>query len=1053
MKFKTLRILAMPGFPDGGPTLENLSEGMNVLIGVNGSGKTTLARAIRWLLWPGSADRNAPRRLIARTMNNRVLEVDESYSKGHDRVDLPPENHADCFTITADELFHGGTAGFAELVKLKLSGQVSVDGLYRTGESLRSHTEVLKNLRERYEKRRQELNEEHVRAARLHELKAKLEEATRAEKRLRRLERALERREVERDIRSMIDLKNAKPADLDNALMLEEEIRKLREEVSEKSTLAEASRRKIGETRLAGSPARVLDISGALDALLKSAEKTSDLREEEARMLSVLSGIPPDADWKMLDSILAAGVNHENTRARISTLRNSIQEIDRQLGSYDENTLKAGRSLLARWLALKEQRSPLLPGAMVVFGVYFAAGGDMLPAVILIAMAAGVFALPSIRAERVRKGYSALALDSPASWTVHDVLVLQESLAMLRNRLHRRGELRRELEGLEEKIGPSGEALEELMESMGVSSSLGMEGIVFRMKRLPELDDLRGRIKNSEEVRDRCFSSLRDLFVSMGEPAPESIEAAAPRVEDLLSRERTFREESLNLEGFTREIRSGEEKLEDMEEKLSRIFRRNRLEPGNMAALEELHSRYQDYRDACIRLKHLEDPEGPICDDCIDLEEEIRAASSLASSRPDLADEIALARAAEARLEKSSELAEMLSAIRRQEEKIKAVEEGNRRVGIRNRLLDMVKKEYQVEIQPSVVNRASTLLSRFTSGRYSLSPVSLEDPEMKATDSETGDDIPLDSLSRGTRMQLLLALKIAFAELVEGGEKLPIVFDEVLANTDHGRFREVALSMAELAAQGRQLFYLTCQEPDAALIQEVFRSSGPDPVKPVRIDHREPGHWPVFQGLAGKIPPPEDKPYDLYVSGIPVPPPSPRTRPKQLHPAWALNDSRLLHSLLEANLDTLGKALTAGRRVLDDRDYLAMERGAEVTEAVLSAFSRGRPVPLNRRVLEGSPVRRSGKFEQIFSLSEELDHNPERLLEALREKRVSRLQTQLIDQLEEYLIAGGHLPGESPHSRESGWMWVLQASGLPPRTTRKIFDRLWDALETGPPAE
>ncbi len=124
-----------------------------------------------------------------------------------------------------------------------------------------------------------------------------------------------------------------------------------------------------------------------------------------------------------------------------------------------------------------------------------------------------------------------------------------------------------------------------------------------------------------------------------------------------------------------------------------------------------------------------------------------------------------------------------------------------------------MKRKYQVEIQPPVVNRASSLLSRFTGNRYSLNPVGLEDEDISALDSETGAALPLEHLSRGTRMQLLLALKIAFAELVEAGDRLPIILDEVLANSDLERFREVTLAMVELVRQGRQIFYLTCQEP------------------------------------------------------------------------------------------------------------------------------------------------------------------------------------------------------------------------------------------------
>ncbi len=1047
MKLRSLRVIAMPGFPRGGPVLEDLSGKMNILIGVNGSGKTTLARAVRWLLWPATADSNALRFLTAQTFDNRALEINQSHSSGQAALDLPPENHAHCFTMTSDELFDGNTSSFAELVKLKLSGQVSVDRLYQPLESIRHDQERLKSLREKYEKRRQELNEEHVKASALPELKALLAESDGARKRLDRLYRARERRELKALLLSMKDLENTKPADRDNARRLEPQLRELKNREAELGGLMEECGRKIRETRLDRQPVHAGEIFGTLEALVKAAEKADSLEEEEARILSVLSGVPADVDWKLLDSVLAAGMSHENQKARMRVLRGRLDEMDRQVERFNDETLKAGKSLLAKWLALKEQSSPLFPGAMVVLFAYFITRGDVVPAVVSIAAATGAFAVPVLRAGRVRKRYLDLQLDNPASWAVHDVLMVQESLAQAASALNRRRELQQELENLEGELGPSGERLAEMMESMGVSSSLGMEGVIFRMKRLPELDELRGRLGNARRLRGEHLEHLRELFHRSGEPLPDSVEAATWHVENLRRRMETYRIESENLGRLQGEMERVVETALTARKEFEEIFSRNLLAPGNIMALEERHSRYQDYQDARFRLKHLEDPDEEDFPDSVDLDEEIRGASELASSREQISHDVVLAQAAERKLEKSSELAEILSDIQRQEARIESKEAGNRRALIRRRLLDLVKREYQVEIQPWVVNRASQLLARFTSGRYGLSPVSLEDPEITARDSETGEDILLDHLSRGTRMQLLLALKIAFAEQAEGEATLPMVFDEVLANTDILRFREVAASMAELVKEGRQLFYLTCQEPDAALIGEVFEKEGQGPVRLIRIDMGEPAEWPGSEVPARIVPHPGEMDYDQYAAAISPPPVRSGMSSGQIHPAWILNDPQVLHRLLEANLDTVGKAVSAGRAVLDPRDFDGLATAAKVAEEVMSAFSRGKAVPLNRKILEESPVGRSKLFDDVWALSEKLNHHPEKLISALREKTIRGFHTSLMDELQTFLRKEGFVSSDEPISRDEAWVSVLNAGDGETDQMLPVFERLWHVLE------
>jgi uncharacterized protein YhaN len=67
----------------------------------------------------------------------------------------------------------------------------------------------------------------------------------------------------------------------------------------------------------------------------------------------------------------------------------------------------------------------------------------------------------------------------------------------------------------------------------------------------------------------------------------------------------------------------------------------------------------------------------------------------------------------------------------------------------------------------------------------------------------------LESLSGGEREQLHLAVRLALAEVLSGGERQLVVLDDVLTATDTARLARV-LTILEEAAQRWQIVVLTC---------------------------------------------------------------------------------------------------------------------------------------------------------------------------------------------------------------------------------------------------
>jgi chromosome segregation ATPase len=93
------------------------------------------------------------------------------------------------------------------------------------------------------------------------------------------------------------------------------------------------------------------------------------------------------------------------------------------------------------------------------------------------------------------------------------------------------------------------------------------------------------------------------------------------------------------------------------------------------------------------------------------------------------------------------------------------------------------------------------------------SELMLDDQTLKITHlRRDGQDEPYERLSIGTREQLAVLVRLAFADLLgEHGKKSPIILDDALVFSDDGRF-EAMQQILDRAAERLQIIVLTCHE-------------------------------------------------------------------------------------------------------------------------------------------------------------------------------------------------------------------------------------------------
>lgn len=130
--------------------------------------------------------------------------------------------------------------------------------------------------------------------------------------------------------------------------------------------------------------------------------------------------------------------------------------------------------------------------------------------------------------------------------------------------------------------------------------------------------------------------------------------------------------------------------------------------------------------------------------------------------------------------------------------------------------LTKAKQRYEEERQPEVFTLASQYFALATQERYTrvYTPVDKEGVLVQTADLQRLDAAA--TLSRGTAEVLYLCLRLALArKVVQDGESLPLLFDDVLVNLDQTRFKQVVKLLGQVAENCQVLFF-TCH-PEVAL--------------------------------------------------------------------------------------------------------------------------------------------------------------------------------------------------------------------------------------------
>ncbi|MDR4988466.1 MAG: hypothetical protein RG741_06490 [Bacteroidales bacterium] len=346
-------------------------------------------------------------------------------------------------------------------------------------------------------------------------------------------------------------------------------------------------------------------------------------------------------------------------------------------------------------------------------------------------------------------------------------------------------------------------------------------------------------------------------------------------------------------------------------------------------------------------------------------------------------------------------------------------------------IINNLKSQNREQNRSKVFVRADELIGLITQGRYSLR-LGGDGDSFRAYDHVLSQGLELDQLSTGTRIQLLLAVRLAFIESQETGIRLPVLADELLANSDDTRAKAIIEALLEIAGQGRQIFYFTAQADEVAkwkttldhqkdLAHKLFILGDQEHEYNQRIRSK-----PFSEGIAltSEAPPPGKKDDAAYAKVLNVPAfDFISGTSSQLHLWYLLDDTSLLYNCLLKGIRYWGQLKNytrlGGKINGLSGDLLArLDKKAGLLDKFCDLYRIGRSKPLDREVLEASGAVSEKFMDQVLEKMKMVNYDPKALLEALQNKEVPGFRENKLSELSDYLYDQGYTDNNEPMNYE-----------------------------------
>jgi uncharacterized protein YhaN len=771
--------------------------------------------------------------------------------------------------------------------------------------------------------------------------------------------------------------------------------------------------------------------------------------------------------------------------------REAQHALSEWLGSHETHAVLGNQSevlsLLRRWLAAGDTpqwntvRTRLVLGVVAgltlgcgllvaillgLWGLALAAAGALLAAYLL--------AFPPLpkRRDLLRQEFLSVSARQPETWTRKGVeqlvagLVLEEATTALDQQKAQRwaglAVKRQELEQRTRQIEKLGQ---EIRAELGVVLAGEAEEAQFFLfaERLlawqsadSEVASTQARLDELQRQHDAVLSQINDCLAAYGKAQARDYAGAAAGIDELDARSQEFLRSSERLQNARDSLAATEEQVTGVQGQVAQVFKRVELTSEDEPVLQQWLRRLPEFREAeksLDRAEHdLRKAESEAeANGILHLAElhlsELELRRQECKARANRIEELLTLRTQiDERLQAakaSTEIQTALSDLEHCREELVASREQETARAIGALLVSVVGEQTRTSSQPAVLRRAAGLFSSFTHHHWRLDVDSGADSGFRAIESATGRGYSLDEISKGTRLQLLLAVRLAFVEEQERGCRLPLFLDETLGNSDESRAELIISTLLQLAAAGRQLFYVTAQADEVskwrALLDDhpeidcTFIDLGQ--VRHLQTFERAPLSYSVTEGFQPvELPWPSGVSREEYGLLLQVPELDPFAPVESVHLWYVVEDLGLLRLLQSRFLKTWGHLKShvdlAGFTFLSQDQYRSAEAGARAIETACRLWRNGRGKPVDRATIVASGLVSSIFLEQVCVLVDECGGNAAAAMAKLATGAVPKFREKTTDRLRGYLEENGFLDNRPILGREEMLRQLCAASGL-----------------------
>ncbi|MGI8483364.1 MAG: ATP-binding protein, partial [Thermomicrobiales bacterium] len=531
----------------------------------------------------------------------------------------------------------------------------------------------------------------------------------------------------------------------------------------------------------------------------------------------------------------------ENARADVSA-KDQLDKWTGNLQEHDIGPLRNGVDLLSERIGVPGQEYALPPhgwirAALISSGIAIVVEALLLSSLhsrgyavlTLLAIPAIIAAFRSFepatagRAKKVEDDYRSLQLDMPAGWTRDEILPVLTELRIelarkeVDNQKSKRwGGLQTERDEATSRLRTAEADFETLNREFGLPASADHRSLDLLATSLSQWRQASDELTVAEAAGSSIALEIQDVLavandglgvfgiasVDDEEGATANFRQLENRVVVARSAQETARTAQWVIEDKTKQIAT-------QQETLANIFSKLELAVGDFRTLEEWCERQPQCRDAQKALdtaeQHVAFTRGRLFDggdlemaSLESLENELTQPATSAATHQGLQDEITKIQTLVDSAKRESRLETAIHEERKALEDLQSARQTDYEKAVGWQAMEFVRTRTRDVNRPTVFNAAIEHFTHFTAGAYRLEMSEGSTPLFQAVNTSSNARLGLDELSSGTRVQLLIAVRLAFIETIEQRAQLPLLMDETLANSDDMRANAIIDATIEI---------------------------------------------------------------------------------------------------------------------------------------------------------------------------------------------------------------------------------------------------------------